>query len=92
MRLLGSRIEQPAFDPKAPHRVLHLDRCVLARERSCEEQTLLALTNLAGHAVELELFANQTTWVDLLGDDGVPGRSAPAVRSGTISLLPYQVK
>ncbi len=82
--LLAVRREQPAFSPAAATRVLSLGPAIFGLERTCEAQTILALTNVTGKAqtADLSAPANTETLRELLS-----GRS---VTAGCVELLPYQ--
>ena len=79
IRLLELRRGEPAFAPVAAQRILDLDRRVLAVERRCESDTILALINVSHQAAALSL--------PYSGRDIISGKSV----DGDTTLQPYHV-
>lgn len=82
--LLTVRRAQPAFNPVATARVLPLGRCIFGLERKCDEQHILALTNVTAQkqAARLSTPDQTVTMHDLL--------SVERVVAGRVELRPYQ--
>lgn len=83
-RLLTVRREQPAFSPSAEARTLSLGPHIFGLERTCETQSILALTNVTGRvcAAQLAAPARPEPLRDLL--------SGGSVVDGRVELQPYQ--
>jgi len=82
--LLRTRRKQPAFHPNAVFEVLDLGTGLFGVRRSCEAQTIYALTSVSEHGQTVSLTAHgvQDELIDLL-----TGRAYPA---DAIELAPYQ--
>jgi len=82
--LLRTRRKQPAFHPNAVFEVLELGSGLFGVRRSCEAQTIYALTAVSEHGqtVSLSGYVPQDVLTDL-----VTGRAYPA---NAIALAPYQ--
>lgn len=86
--LIALRRLQPAFAPDAAQVVHRLDDRVIAIERHCDEQTMLALHNVCDEPVAVALPGSavppgDAPWFDLV--------SAAPVRPGELVLDPWQV-
>ena len=81
--LIGTRQQQPAFHPNAPHEVLDLDERVFAIRRSSADgaQEILALTNVSNSSVPVELPVS--SWQRLL--------TGKTLEEPRITLEPYEV-
>jgi glucosylglycerate phosphorylase len=53
--LIKTRRQQPAFHPNADFDILAVDPMVFAIRRSCQDQTILAMTNISSSTVKLSL-------------------------------------
>jgi glucosylglycerate phosphorylase len=53
--LMKTRRQQPAFHPNADFDILAVDPMVFAIRRSCQDQTILAMTNISSSTVKLSL-------------------------------------
>ncbi|MDY6824448.1 MAG: sugar phosphorylase [Thermodesulfobacteriota bacterium] len=86
VHMLKTRRRQPAFHPNAGFAVLSLSSAIMAIHRQCDQQAILALTNVANESLTVSLadFATDKTsrLTDLL--------SGKPHASGTISLAPFQ--
>ncbi len=81
--MLETRRRQPAFHPNAPFEVLMLDPGVFAIRRWCDSQNILAVTNVSGKPVSLDLPLPGTgPFTDL-----VSGR---VVSPGVVTLAPFR--
>jgi sucrose phosphorylase len=82
--LLRMRRHQPAFHPNAVFEVLELGSGLFGVRRSCDAQTIYALTSVSEHGqtVSLTGYVPQDALTDLL-----TGRACPA---DAIELAPYQ--
>jgi len=83
--MIRVRIRQPAFHPLSGAQVHHLDDRVLTIQRTCQNQTLFALTNLSADRLNIRLPDTKTdaTLTDLLS-----GRRFCA---GSVTMSPYDV-
>ncbi len=82
--MLQIRCAQAAFHPNAAFDVLSLDRRLFAIKRWCEDQTILALTNISLAEVNVPLKPEEGAdpWLDLLTRQNVD--------AGDVVLQPYQ--
>jgi len=82
--LLRMRRKQPAFHPNAVFEMLDIGPGLFGVRRSCEAQTIYALTSVSEHGqtVSLAGYVAQDALIDLL-----TGRACPA---DAIELAPYQ--
>ena len=85
-RLIKTRRKQPAFHPNAGFEILNAGSHVFAIKRFCDDQEIVALTNISRQRqlVELQRISFPGSPVDLL-----TGRS---VWGDTIELEPYQYR
>ena len=83
-RLIKIRRKQPAFHPKAGFEILDAGRHVFAIKRHCDEQQIVALTNISRRKQSIKLKG-----INLSGShlDLITGKT---VNGNTIELGPYQ--
>lgn len=83
-RLIQTRCQQPAFHPKAGFEIKDAGPRVFAIQRSCPEQTILALTNISRQKqrVELRGISPGVSGIDLL--------TGKTVVAGLVDLGPYE--
>jgi sucrose phosphorylase len=82
--LINTRKKQPAFHPNADFEILNIDPRVFGIKRFSDDQTIVALTNIASESVSISLPAGPAdgTMVDLItGKD---------VEPSAIQIDPYQ--
>ncbi len=84
LNMIRVRIGQPAFAPHAEFAMLALDPRMVAIQRSCAAQTLLALTNISATPVSIDLHETmgRQPCQDLL--------SGQVCRTDPIALAPFQ--
>ena len=82
--LINTRKKQPAFHPNADFEILNIDPRVFGIKRFSDDQTIVALTNIASESVSISLPAGPAdgTMVDL-----ITGRD---VEPSAIQIDPYQ--
>ena len=82
--LINTRKKQPAFHPNADFEILNIDPKIFGIKRFSDDQTIVALTNIASESVSISLPAGPAdgTMVDLItGKD---------VEPSAIQIDPYQ--
>ncbi len=84
-KMIRTRLRQPAFHPAAGMQVHLLDERVLTIQRSCQDQTLFALTNLSAERLTMALPIAETdiALTDILGDG--------SFKAQAVSMSPYEV-
>jgi sucrose phosphorylase len=84
IHLIKTRREQEAFHPNASFEILGIDQRLFAIKRSCQNQTIYALTNISSTEVPLSLLSHDVSeeMEDLL--------SGEKFKTDTVTLRPYQ--
>jgi glucosylglycerate phosphorylase len=82
--MIRTRTRQPAFHPKADFEILYPDKRIFAIRRSCQDQTILVLTNITEQIIELDSNPGEFSGElrDLLTGD--------RYQSDSLLLNPYQ--
>jgi sucrose phosphorylase len=83
-RLIKTRREQPAFHPNAGFEILDVGSNIFAIKRYCEEQEIIALTNISGQKQSVGLKGNTLPGA---GRDLLTGKPA---NGSIVQLEPFQ--